>query len=202
MALPSASNTIKVAINGVLTGQECINVFHFKAPSSVTEALMDNLAADVETWLDSFKALVTSSWSCTSVTLTDLTTSSGLSKTYGFSTKTGTLSGAPKPNNVSAVVTSRTNSRGRSFRGRTYIGGVGDNSTDTTLDLDPTWMSSVASVFVSLLNSSAFHSCVISIVSYFANKVVRGAAVVTPITAFSMDSHIDSQRRRLSGRGA
>jgi hypothetical protein len=195
---------VKVAIIGSLSGQECINLLHFwkTPPISITD--LDNLSGDIQTWIDNhLKPLMPTNWSCASIALTDLSSSISPSKTYVFTPKVGgDAQGAqPSPTNSAIVVSKRTNNRGRSYRGRFYSPVSSGQYADTT-SIVLTFATALVSAFSQLLTSSSFHSFVFSVISTVLNKALRGAGVATPITAVSVDTKLDSARRRLSGRGA
>lgn len=105
------------------------------------------------------------------------------------------------PGNVTVAVKWSTAFRGRSFRGRTYHVGMtagmvlGDQ---LVVGLSAT----LAGVYNGLLAAvNAVPGCTLGVVSYAHLNAWRAAGLFTPITAASVDNDLDSQRRRLAGRG-
>jgi hypothetical protein len=106
------------------------------------------------------------------------------------------------PGSVAFVITKVTALRGRSFRGRIYHIGlseadvtgntVGVASADSILQGWVQYRTAVETASASNM----------SVVSCEANGVPRLIGVATPVTALVLrDNSVDSQRRRLPGRG-
>jgi len=108
----------------------------------------------------------------------------------------GTASGLAVPASNSCVISWRTGQLGRKFRGRTYLPALTTtqfvNSTVTAAYI--TAASAVATIVRDFINgggSVGVHAVVASFVGQF----------LTNVTNFTIDSAIDSQRRRLINRG-
>lgn len=172
---------------------------------AITTALLNSLAAIIFGWWDSTQRFDTASaLTITGVRMTDLTTSTGLSQINGYGGATPNGSGtAALPNNVTATITKATPLRGRSYRGRNFIPGI-DRTELTATDYNILLPASVAA-FVS--NWVALDAALVAggfqpvIVSRFSGGAPRLVGVATPITSYRMNDVIDSQRRRLPGRG-
>src|SRR6478735_9425723 len=197
-----AADTAKVAITMLQRGQRVVNVFHFtKAGGYTTETEVNTLAGNFATaWVANIAPLQASTVTGLNVTATDVSTSGGagaeIAIVYGGGGGSGDL-----PTNCTVSVKWNTGFSGRSFRGRTYFVGmvvgavVGD-------DISGAYGTSLTTAFDNLLSDMAGFGDTMVVVSYFHLGVPRTSAVVTPITNSSLaDLHIDSQRRRLAGRG-
>jgi hypothetical protein len=183
-------------------GQKLVNVFHFKRAGGFADpTLLADLAADVITaWADHIQDLQVPQVTGLTVAAVDLTSASG-SGIEIPNTLHGNGSNSPLPTNVTVSTKWITGFTGRSFRGRTYFIGLSGEQiagNDLTLgaagDIESSW-----NAFFDQL-TAAGHTMVV--VSYRAGGVPRTTAVATPIIgAVLADNHLDSQRRRLTGRG-
>lgn len=133
----------------------------------------------------------------------DLTTETGPTATFGpFASPNGTGAAPALPNNVAFCVTHRTLGRGRSYRGRTYVGGL------TTDDAVGSYIGSgVAASIVAAYNDMRTElegeDILFVVASRRINKTWRVLGQATPITiSIARDLVLDSQRRRSPGRGA
>lgn len=93
---------------------------------------------------------------------------------------------------------------GRSYRGRLYIP-VWDQGFISSAD---TFSSASASAIITGLEDfqadveGGTYPCTMVLVSFFSDKTPRDPGVATPVTGWSYtDLNLDSQRRRLAGRG-
>lgn len=203
-----ASDTIKFEMFFALFGQVVETIYHFTTATDLTPAFLATVASDFfDIWKASFGPNLSSKLNFTGCRATSQETSSAPS--YLFVPAT-VLPGAvadtdPIPGSACLVMTNRTAKRGRSYRGRNYIPGIPSTVTDAT---DGNF---VPNSYVSdLLDSHAdFMTALIGsypdfehvVVSRFQNGAFLGTAIKTPVTSVSANNYIDSQRRRLTGRG-
>jgi hypothetical protein len=110
----------------------------------------------------------------------------------------------PMPNDVSLAIKKSTGNLGRAGRGRWYWPSVDPSA----LTSDNVYTSVFANGVVSALSAfqtgveTSLSPATMGIVSYFLNKVLRASGLYQHITAWSViDMIVDSQRRRLPGRG-
>lgn len=115
----------------------------------------------------------------------------------------GAVAGTFMPNNVTVAISLRTGLSGRSFRGRVYHCGLA-SSYILNNSIQPSLLPNILTGYRNLIlpagnvPTAGFELVVLS---YYANKAVRAAPVPTPVTAMQSDGILDSQRRRLPGRG-
>ena len=187
-----------------MNGQVVENVFHYQQPGPVNAV---ELAAFGDAWIAEWvinqKPYINNEVTLTAVKVTDLTTN--VSPTVTVATglpQAGSQSGVLLPNNVSLVFTKRTNLRGRSQRGRTYWPGLGEPNVINNA-VTPALVTAIA-VGLSAMRTvvSAAGSWEMVVVSRYTNNNPRAAGIFTPVTGFTSDGVVDSQRRRLPGRGA
>lgn len=131
----------------------------------------------------------------------DLTVQNGTESTYGGE-GFGLIAGVSAPDNVTIAIKKETGMVGRSFRGRLYW--IGVPLSKLSLDsLDGTYVTNVVAACNSLVTAinavTGFHMCLLRGQYNGSRLDPRQEA---PITKFStVDTYIDSQRRRLVGRG-
>lgn len=120
----------------------------------------------------------------------------------------GSNIGAGLPNNSAYVVTFNTATRGRSGRGRNYIAGLttaDESDANTVNDMFRTGILAYYSALKALASENGAEMVVVSRFSGVApdgKPIPRVTGVTHPITGFStFDRTLDSQRRRLPGRG-
>jgi hypothetical protein len=149
------------------------------------------------------KTLVASDTVFTEIVVTDMSSSTAPQWTFPMGDIVGTHTGASLPLNATYTIRFRTNGRGRSSRGRNYVpslpeGEVVGNTVGTAFAGD--WIdyySDLAQVMVSPgINSQHV------VVSRFEDGAERTSGLVQAVTSYTVaDFFVDSQRRRLSGRG-
>lgn len=203
MPFVPAPNTAMVELIYNYQGQIAENVLYFRGAVPWTTVSLNALAADVLTWWSTrVKGLQPAQVSLTSIRLTSLESEVAPRVDYvtGLPQVGGDASLAPMPNNVTVVTTFLTALRGRSFRGRSYWIGLSEQqvlgnfiTNSVRTDIQVAWNSLATDVN----ENGAAHV----VVSRITGGVQRPVAVVTDITGYRTDDGIDSQRRRLPGRG-
>lgn len=105
------------------------------------------------------------------------------------------------PNNVAACISLRTGLAGRSFRGRNYVPGLTIANIDHN-QLNPSSLAAIVDVYTALIAPVPASAWNMSIVSRFTAGAARAEGIATPVTqVVFVDNIVDSQRRRLPGRG-
>jgi hypothetical protein len=120
----------------------------------------------------------------------------------------GTVTDDPMPTGTSGAISFRTAERGRSFRGRNYMLGLA-RSFVTGNQLTSGYVTAVESAYAALPAVASALSLVWVVASRFSGvnhttgkPIPRVTGIVTPvIAAVFADVFVDSQRRRLTGRG-
>jgi len=204
MAFIPVANTAQVRMQFLYDGQHCENVYHVENTGAWDVGGLQALGDGFIDWWDTeLKAFAPDTVSLRQVVLRDLTTESGLAveRTTGLPL-VGTNGSPALPNNVTVAVKWSTGLAGRSFRGRTYHIGMPENSTvGNTVSASP--LLDLQAAYDALIGVppavDAAYSLVV--VSLFHDNAPRVAGVTTPILDSSIEPTIDSQRRRLPGRG-
>jgi hypothetical protein len=112
------------------------------------------------------------------------------------------------PNNVTYTVSFRTGLTGRSFRGRNYVPGI-PNDAVTGNTIEAGFRTGVLAFYDALMALATVEGVIWVVVSRFSgvdgsgNPIPRAAGVTTPVISVgTADLTVDSQRRRLPGRGS
>jgi len=129
-----------------------------------------------------------------SVTSRDMATATGAEQTTAITTGgQGTSAGFSNPGNVAYAVSWRTGRPGRRFRGRTYLTNMAEG--DTTGD-------TISSGLLSVITTFAIEFLLPRVLGPFKSAVgSRVGGFSTPLSGFVLEPTLDSQRRRLAGRG-
>lgn len=202
MAFIPAAQCVKVVVEGLLDGQEIANIYHVDANVTVTPTVINDILDVFEAWLVSdFLPDLSEDLEITALTGRDLTTSTGtLIERPLDPFLAGGIANEALPNNVAVCVTWFTELAGRSYRGRTYMPGLNE-SASTQSFIDGATAAGFATNMVELVNQLTAETFTLVVASFFSELAPRVAAVLTPIIAAGVNTVLDSQRRRLPGRG-
>lgn len=114
----------------------------------------------------------------------------------------GSIGATTLPNNCTVAVKWTTGFRGRSYQGRTYHIGI-KNSDAGASRITGAFQTILLTAYSDLMTLTVdVGPARLGIASRVAGKVVRNIGVITPVENVFVDTTIDSQRRRLPGRGA
>jgi hypothetical protein len=200
MAFIPVPTAAEVVIESTLLGQPVINVLNFKlnAGGNYTTATLTSLA---NIFLITFPATMGANFSdqldLVEVRATDLSSASGPVVSLSPATPAyGVLTSPPLPGMVAVVITHRTASRGRSFRGRTYFGGLVEEDV-TGNNVVAGRIASLLSNWAAVLSEAEAEGHQFGIVSRYTNNAPRTTGIITPVTSSAFrNTTVDSQRRR------
>jgi hypothetical protein len=184
-------------------GERLETVLHFTKATPWTEAELEDLTDTVETaWVANMQPRVNSSMCLILIVARSLETDTApaFERTVTGTCGLGASSGLP--GNVAFVVTKKTAKRGRSYTGRIYHAGLSEaDVTGNTVGVASA--DSILQGWVQYRTAvETASSSQMTVVSYQENNVPRLVGVATPVTALVLrDNSVDSQRRRLPGRG-
>lgn len=207
MAYIPVPDVAQVEMVALMAGQRTQWVIHYKrdVAGDYDVAHLADLAAALVAAINgaSVKGLFPATWSLIEVRAIAMESQFGpaVSASSGLPI-VGTRAGAQLPNNVALVLTKRTSARGRSFRGRLYFGPLVEaDVTDNTVTpaIVTSIIGNLGAVLLTVVGASFTHK--LQVVSRFTNNVARSEGIATPVTGWTSDGIIDSQRRRLPGRG-
>ena len=141
---------------------------------------------------------------CMEVVVADVSTEFGPVVTLPFAAEdVGGIEFMALPNNCSLCVTKVTAARGRSAHGRFYIPGIPTNARRSPSHLSSTFMSDINGAlvdFFAAFTAASFEPAIVSRVTSGADRVSGLVQVMTQYRIY--DDTLDSQRRRLPGRGS
>lgn len=204
MAFIPTTNCAKVAIEYLWEGQNCVMTLWFTRSFQPDQAALDALAQYIGT--NFVNMLIPSQASnCTfeRCTATRQESANDIQGVFIPSVPVpGTGGLVSVPLNCSWVFTHVTTLRGRSFRGRTYPPGLTETILTSAGQGDSIILGGIAAGYLQWLITNPPPAWVWSVVSHFADHLPRAAGLATPIIQVAFDTLLDSQRRRLMGRGS
>jgi len=194
---------VQVELVYLFDTQRVQNVLHYNPNGAYDPDEMIELGEALVSWFDTeMQPNLANTISLISVKVTDLATATApaVEVTSGLPL-TGTLSSPALPNNVSCVITKRTVFRGRSFRGRIYMAGIteADVTANTIAGARLTTWLNAWTAAMSFMTTGV--EWTMGVVSRYTDGAPRAEGIFTPVLGFTSDGVVDSQRRRLPGRG-
>lgn len=189
-------------LNYTWLGQQVQNVFHvqhdFDPSSGDIGAANDVIAL---WWNTEVEPNVSNMVEARSIIGTSQAEENGPQFTTAFAPgSVGQLTSPSMPSGTTVAVSWRTGLSGRSFRGRTFHVGLVEGQVVGN-EIDGTTHSTLIGAYVQLVTDLATESKPLVVASRFANNAPRVVGVATIVTSCLIDVFIDSQRRRLAGRG-
>lgn len=207
MAFVPFPEGIQVATRYLLDGQQAQNVFHLRHANVHDFAGLSSIGTRFFNWWDThLKALQSNNTTLNTILVRSLESPSAPAIEWALSLPaSGTRANAAMPNNVTMAFKWTTELSGRSYKGRTYHIGA---THDYVLDAAPNrfndavvaaLLASYGQLIAEFDNDLDGLLCVASRINAGAE---RSQGVLTPINFVSSDGVVDSQRRRLPGRGS
>lgn len=204
MAFIPVPDTAEVEVIMDLFGQRVENTLYFyKAGGHEPSDLVALGSAIIDWWVDWYGLFASADVQLLEVIVTDLSSDSAPS--IAIPAPAGTFGAGESPSapgNVTFTITFRTAERGRSARGRNYVVGIPEaeiTANDTSAD----FRDAVSLAYNKLLSPGVQPDGEVwSMVSRQQDNVPLSVGVHRTITSTGFaDSALDSQRRRLRGRG-
>lgn len=199
-----APNVSKVELIYTVLGETVENVLHFSTVSVLDTFGLIQLCVDTRTaWEANLKPLLSVSAALVKIRATDLTTETGPSVEFTATLPQNGGNSNPVTNGAQTLATKlSTTGRGRSMRGRIYNVGIIDSAV-TGNAVSGTFATQITNGWIGFRDDmlAATQSAIMVVVSYCGNGVWRTEAQISTVTDISTDIYIDSQRRRLHGRG-
>lgn len=206
MAFIPVPTVAQAQVFGRIDGQQTINDLYFASVSPpITLGQLDSLALALADWFTAtVLTFLSASYSFERVHVRDLTTQAGFIAESANGAGPGGAGGAFVPNNVAPCISFRTSVAGRSGRGRNYIPGVPQSVVNGNT-MTSGFMADMVAAYQQLLPSGSLHpdGWLWVVVSRFTANAPRPAGVANAVlSVLFADTTVDSQRRRLPGRGA
>lgn len=194
----------EVIINGLCGGSQVIFTNAVRKVSTLSDGDLPTIHLIFDDWWQNYcRGSIGDDFVVQTIKVTNLNTvSSGVWEQPPSANPSGAVSGTIAPNNAAQLVSFKTASRGRSYRGRNYLPAI---PSANLLDA-----SHITTAAVTALND-AYDQLALSIVAGGYTHVVlsrynagvrRTVGVATPITNYIAKSLIATQRRRILGVGS
>jgi len=203
MAFQEVINTVQIEVRMELHGEPYENTFFYQRATEPTQAELQALVNDlgdyvVSDWLQ----LVGDEMVGNSVYGRGLTYAEDIQAiSLAPSGVAGAYTSATEAGSVCIAIKRTAGLTGRSTRGRIYFGGIPEVKQSGNT-LDPTYGLDVVEMIEGFDAVAIALSWTPVIVSRFNAGIVRPSGVTYPIVTWQLDNFdIDSQRRRLAGRG-
>jgi len=198
MPFQALANGIKIEFNAMQNGVPVVNIHNVISPTGVDDSVLEDCALAMdEWWTDDGRALHHSTYVLQNITLTDISVENGHQLIFtSITNPAGTGTGAAAAANAAVVVSWRTANTGRSFRGRTYVGGLANSTLVNAQTIETAAQTAIITAYAGLLAALEAINLTLVVVSRFAAGVARVAALGTEIISIIVDTKVDSQRRR------
>lgn len=187
-----------------VNGERCENVGFLHNPAGWTTAdMLETLIQAVDQWADTIAIGVSSDVQLVLLKLTDLSAEEAAGVEYVPEAATlGQVESPALPNNVTLATKFSTGLTGRSNRGRHYLVGIPTNEVDGNQVVSG-YADGIAAKWRDFY--SAFESLPVPsthvVVSFCHDNAWREVGDFHQVLTYSTEGNIDSQRRRLAGRG-
>jgi len=203
MAFVSAPDCAEAVINYSNDAGFMANVLNFHKTGGYTQTDIDALATAVDDEVaTNFLPLINVSTTYVNTHVRGLESAVDLESIVDTGTDVGSASGTSMPNNATFVLSFRTGFTGRSARGRMYVPPMGDSALTTANVVNSTFRNAWLTAIGSLFSAAAIAGWDAVVISRQNAGVPLSPAVAREITQIVVtDDNIDSQRRRLKGRG-
>lgn len=202
MAFIPVPNGVQLCFDFASSGQNwqfCLMLRKSSGAPTTTD-LEDVVLAAATWWGSSLKPDLTTATTLRQIRATDMTVQGGPQHIDTIN-QAGTSASDEIGLNSPLVVSLRTQKRGRSYRGRVYISGMNIDGISNAVDVASGTASAFATIFAGLATALDALGFDVVVASRQHNGVPTNPAEVNEVTAYIVDTHLDSQRRRLSGRG-
>lgn len=198
MAFQPVPDGVEVVFTALQNGVPVVNVFNVQDPATHDAARLGVIADTFFTWWSAnIKGSLSSSYVLQSIKATNLTSSAGPQVIRNYTTgNAGSVSGVQAAGNAAAVISWRTANIGRSFRGRTYLGGMAAASLTSAQFFDPTFAANIAAGAAALITALAGLDAKLAVLSRFVAGALRVTGLLTEIVSVIVDTKVDSQRKR------
>lgn len=196
MAPPNNPLVVRVAIVMQRDTRQLVNTFHVNKPDAWTMTDLIQLANVVHTWWTTYyKIMVPNTVSLVQIQCRVYNPNVPLAYDLNISPpEAGTRGTTTEPANATLSMSERTGLAGRKYRGRMYLAGLDSASTNQNDTVTSALVTLAANALANLITGAL---PIPESVSIFH----RNTNTFTNVIAYVIENVIDSQRRRLPGRG-
>lgn len=203
MPIPNNPNVCRVVMVFARDTRQTINTFNVESNAVWDLTRMNAVANLFKLWWGNYYApAVPTNVALTTVQVRLLDPTNPLAVDLPVSPASpGSRTGTPEPGNVTLTVSWRTGLAGRAYRGRIYSAGVSENDVTTTDTATSTLLALLAIAGAQLISQLATNATPL-VIFHRPHTVPHPLDNrFTVVTSYVMENLIDSQRRRLPGRG-
>jgi hypothetical protein len=210
MAFIPVPNTVAVDVIYEWDSQVVENTLYFTKTGSWTVEDLNDLLGSISTTIQStLLPLLSNTLKLVRLTAQVIDAADGLFQLLNISPPaTGSGGDRPVPNNVTFAVQFKTGLAGRSFSGRNYVPGLLEEDV-TSNDLNAGTRVGLLDFYTTMGAATSELNFTHVVVSRYSGvdpdtgkPIPRVTGVATPVSAYTTyDAVVDSQRRRLPGRG-
>lgn len=198
MAFQSVPNGVEVVFKATQNGIPVVNVYTVQDTTDHTEARLTEIGNTFfDWWQTNVRPGQVPSYILGQIVVTSLELATGPQVQLNFVTgNVGTASGSEMAANGALVVSWRTSAIGRSFRGRTYFGGLAQSSLTNAQTFTTGTVTGFATAGTALIDALNGIGAALAILSRVAAGVLRVTGLLTEVISVIVDNKVDSVRRR------
>lgn len=211
-----ALNTARVVLHQVLHSQVVTSTFHVRKDTAWSAPELTTLAETfIDWWNDDLAPNLSINIALDKVGARDMTVADGLAvEILAPPASGGDIANPAMPGNVALAVKHVTGFAGRNRRGRTFQAGIPESSQEGN-EVTTVVRGAIVSAYEALRGDMVAADQELVVASFYDGTVLelqnngetikvpvpRATALLTPVLSFTADLNLDSQRRRLTGRG-
>lgn len=204
MAFIPVPNVSQVTLKMSYFSQTIVNTLYFLKSGGFSGTDLADLAnAAAQWWGDNMVSALSTDITLFAAEARDISTESGpVSEFFPVTPIPGTVASPGLPGNVAWTIQFKTGFAGRSFRGRNYISGIAETGASGN-QIALSIAADIVAAYV-VLNSDLNTVLAVQhvVVSRFTGGAPRTTGIATAVETYGyFDLFLDSQRRRLTGRG-
>lgn len=197
MAFQSVPNGVEIKLLGEYNSIPLVNVFNVIDVATPTTTRLTQIGNTFALWVQTYLLpIMSGGYFARQIVVTALTASTGPQVTINLTGYQGGQVTAQIGANSAAVLSWRTASIGRSYRGRTYVGALVVNELADSQTIAGAAQVSLLNAGTHLISDLAAIGVILSVLSRVANGVARITGILSEIVSVIVDSKLDSQRRR------
>jgi hypothetical protein len=203
MANQPVPNTVQVDVLFLLFGQRVENVYHVRWDGGVDAAALADTRDAFATWVaEEWMPPLSLNCQFIGLEVKNLSIEDGTMLAYTPpTTVTGSVDYMAEPGNVSFSISLRTGQSGRSYRGRKFVAGMPGNAR-TGNQVNSGFATAMVAALEELRNLLISINAVLVVVSRIQDTIELLVPITSEVLSVTIaDYDIDSQRRRLTGRG-
>lgn len=195
-------NVAQVGMRFTQDNQEVANVYHVAFAGPADAPLLNQIGNRfILWWTSELRPLVSSTVTLREVSVVDQSVENGVGVVTADTLPLAGLNGNnAMPNGTTIAVKWSTGRTGRSYRGRTFHIGLTESQV-TANAIENAFAATLRGVYAALVLDLKGDLTPLVVASRYSNNAPRTTGISTEVLAATINPIIDSQRRRLPGRG-